>query len=139
MKAWNIVLFFTICLQLAAYVIANVVVMPTNVDYQYSQYSDQYGSRLVENYTIEKFGSDYNSGDITVSSITDYVASGVFMASATMLVLGAIFSMVWAYPILVGVLHLGEFWGSIFQVLIYFIYAISFFSWLSGRHPDATL
>ena len=139
MKAWNIVLFFTICLQRSAYVIASVVVMPANVEYQYSQYSTQQGAPMVENYTIEKFGSDYNSGDVNVASITDYVASGVFMASATMLILGAIFSMVWAYPLLVGVLGMGEFWGSIFQVIIYFIYAISFFSWVSGKHPDATL
>lgn len=139
MKAWNIVLFFTICLQLAAYVIASVIVMPANVEYRYSQYSTQYGEPMIKNYTIEKFGSDYNSGDVNVASITDYVASGVFMASATMLILGAIFSMVWAYPLLVHVLMLGEFWGSIFQVIIYFIYAISFFSWVSGKHPDATL
>jgi len=139
MKPWNIILFFSICLQLAAYVVANVVAMPENVNYEYNQYATEYGAPLVDKYNISRTGSDFASGDTSVGTITDYISTGVFMASAVAFILGALASIVWVYPLLVGVLHLHEFWASIIQVMIYFIYAIGFFSWVSGKHPDGTL
>lgn len=139
MKPWNIILFFTICLQLAAYVVANVVVFD-NVNYEYSSYAIQYGEPTVGKYSIENVQTDF--GGVTgasTGSITDLVSSGVFMASAMAFILGAIASIVWMYPVLINTFHIPQFWSGVFQVVIYIIYAIGIFSWISGRHPDATL
>ena len=140
MKPWNIILFFTICLQLSAYIIAQVVVMPTNVNYEFGDYATQHGATLVEEYTIDRTSSEFNmGGDTPVSTITDYASSGIFAVSAITFILGAIASIFWMYPVLEGILHIPPVWSGVIQVMIYIIYAVGFFSWLSGKHPDATL
>jgi hypothetical protein len=139
MKPWNWVLFFIICSQLAAYVIANVVVMPSNVEYDYGAYA-QHGSDIIGKYNIENTASDFDiTGDTDVTKITDYASSGINIAAALTFVLNAIASFLVAYPMLTNTYHLDPFWATLFQVVIYIVYAVSFFSWLSGKHPDATL
>jgi hypothetical protein len=129
---WDVALYFTVCLNLAIAIAANpdLDVFGTSPDY-YTRYHDEY---IFDDDDLAAFNTSGGS-----FAVTDAAAQASMGASFVSFIWSLVTGFVYIYGTLVDVLHVPAYWAGIYQTIIYVIYALGFFSLITGRHPDAQI
>jgi hypothetical protein len=134
MRMWDLALYMTVCINLAIAIISstdvNVLGDLQPQDRYFTEYQDEYI------FGEDDFSSFNTSG---TSTVTDYASQASFGASLVEFLWSLVTGFVSIYKILVEDFRIPAFWAGAYQTIVYIIYALGFFSLVTGRHPDQTL
>lgn len=132
MRAWDIILFFTLCINLALTFCAVTNVFGTD---QFGASQNKYPTGDPQ-YSYKNLSDINNFNDTMGNSVTSYVTAGAMGAVGIGFITNALLSIVLVEPTMERIFGLPRELAFLFQTIIWIIFIIGIIGWITGRHPD---